>query len=176
MGKFTREDKEEMIGEYNKERMSLNAISEKHGISKSYLRQILRQYENEGPDVIGTGKRGKELNRYPGQFRLSVVKERMQTGMGYRALARKYHITHAVIMRWERIYLEEGEEELLKERRWRQTKEENPNRGRPRKYSKTVEQDLLDEVQQLRMENEYLKKLNALIQDGRKSQQLEKRK
>lgn len=171
MSKFTSADKIEMIREYHEKRMSLNVISEKHEISKSYLRQILRQYENEGSDVIRRGKLGKKLSRYSGQFRLDVVKERMQTGASYRAMAHKYHINHAVIMRWERIYLEEGEEELLKERRGRQTKEENPSKGRPRKYSKKVEQDLLDEVQQLRMENEYLKKLNALIRDGRKSQQ-----
>lgn len=33
----------------------------------------------------------------------------------------------------------------------------------PPKLDKNVEEDLLEEVQRLRMENEYLKKLNALV-------------
>jgi transposase len=39
--------------------------------------------------------------------------------------------------------------------------------GKPKnkKLDKTVEEDLIAEVQRLRMENEYLKKLNALVQE-----------
>ena len=34
-----------------------------------------------------------------------------------------------------------------------------------KKLNKDVEEDLIEEVQRLRMENEYLKKLNALVQE-----------
>ena len=34
-----------------------------------------------------------------------------------------------------------------------------------KKVSKETEEDLIEEVQRLRMENEYLKKLNALVQE-----------
>ena len=42
---------------------------------------------------------------------------------------------------------------------------------KPRKAKTNVEEnkDLLAEVQRLRMENEYLKKLNALVQEREKS-------
>ena len=36
---------------------------------------------------------------------------------------------------------------------------------RKKKLSKEVEEDLISENQRLRMENEYLKKLNALVQE-----------
>lgn len=43
--------------------------------------------------------------------------------------------------------------------------------GKPRKSKTDVEknEDLLAEVQRLRMENEYLKKLNALVQERERS-------
>lgn len=43
------------------------------------------------------------------------------------------------------------------------------------KITKIVEEDLIAEVQRLRMENEYLKKLNALIQEREKSLKQTKR-
>ena len=39
------------------------------------------------------------------------------------------------------------------------------SKPRKKKLSKEVEEDLIAENQRLRMENEYLKKLNALVQE-----------
>jgi transposase len=38
------------------------------------------------------------------------------------------------------------------------------SKPKKKKLDKKIEEDLIAEVQQLRMENEYLKKLNALVQ------------
>ena len=92
--------------------------------------------------------------------------------LGYKETMRKY-IPQAnpknfdLIKRWERIYLEEGETGFYIERRGRATKMDNPKIGRPRKkqLDKQVEEDLIAENQRLKMENEYLKKLNALVQE-----------
>lgn len=67
------------------------------------------------------------------------------------------------IQRWERIFLEEGAEGLMKERRGRACKASVTNKGRPPKLDKNVEEDLIAENQRLRMEIEYLKKLSALV-------------
>ena len=53
---------------------------------------------------------------------------------------------------------------LEHERRGRSSK------GRPRKLSKEVEEDLLAEVQRLRAENEYLKNLQALVLEQERRQ------
>ena len=41
-----------------------------------------------------------------------------------------------------------------------------------KKIDKEIEEDLISENQRLRMENEYLKKLNALVQEREKSKKL----
>ena len=68
------------------------------------------------------------------------------------------------VQRWERKYLEEGIEGLAKENRGRPTVN-GKKRGRPTKLDKQIEEDLIAENQRLRMEIEYLKKLNALVQE-----------
>ena len=85
--------------------------------------------------------------------------------MSYREAARVFDVTnHHSVAEWERIYLTEGPEGLYIERRGRGSK------GRPTKFPKEVEEDLLKEVQRLRAENAYLKKLQALVLEEERHQ------
>ena len=83
----------------------------------------------------------------------------MSARLSYHEAARQFNVSdHHLVASWERIYLEEGPEGLYIERRGRGSK------GRPpKKLKPEVEEDLLAEVQRLRAENAYLKKLNALV-------------
>ena len=91
--------------------------------------------------------------------------------LGYRETVRKYwecsegkEVNYISRIRlWERIFLEEGAEGLMKERRGRACKASGSNKGRPPKLDRKVEEDLIAENQRLRMEIEYLKKLSALV-------------
>ena len=58
---------------------------------------------------------------------------------------------------WERIFLEEGEAGLYKERRGRTTKMDNPNKGKKKKLNKQLKEDLIAENQRLKEENQYYK-------------------
>ena len=88
--------------------------------------------------------------------------------LSYKETVRRYDLgkidsggARQMLQRWERKYLEEGIEGLEKDNRGRPSKK----RGRPPKLDKQVEEDLIAENQRLRMEIEYLKKLNALVQE-----------
>lgn len=114
--------------------------------------------------------RGKPDSRYTGEFKQKVIEDIRENRLSYRETMRKYGIKgKCTINAWERIYLEEGAAGLYVERRGRTA---GPQMGRPPKLEKTVEEDLIAENQRLRMENDYLKKLNALIQE----RQLQERK
>ena len=78
----------------------------------------------------------------------------------------------AVVSKWERIYYEEGPQALYEEHRGR--KKNMCSKPRKKKLSKEVEEDLIAENQRLRMENAYLKKLQALVQERTKPKQSKK--
>ena len=107
---------------------------------------------------------------YSPEFKIRVIMDMREHHLGYCETARKYNIGDPklggavhTIQRWERIFLEEGAEGLMKERRGRACKVSGTNKGRPPKLDRKVEEDLIAENQRLRMEIEYLKKLSALV-------------
>ena len=125
-------------------------------------------------------KKGQIQRRYSSEFKICVIMDMRENQMSFRETARKYNLVvqseasaATMVQKWERVYLEEGAEGLMKERRGRACKASGSNKGRPPKLNKKVEEDLIAENQRLRMEIEYLKKLDALVQ---KRLQEEKRK
>jgi len=113
-------------------------------------------------------ERKRTNKKYSPEFKISVILDMREHRLGYRETARKYELgksgsTVDLLKRWERIYLEEGAEGLMKERRGRACKASGTRKGRPPKLDKKVKEDLIAENQRLRMEIEYLKKLSALV-------------
>ena len=103
--------------------------------------------------------KGKPQKRYSPEFKQMVIETMQKERLSYKETANQFGIGgHNRIQKWERIYLEEGPEGFQIERRGRKST------GRPPKQLKPeVEKDLIAEVQRLRAENAYLKKLNALV-------------
>ncbi len=103
--------------------------------------------------------KGIPNKKYTGEFKQMVVETMQKERMSYSEAAREFDVCdHNRIMLWERIYLEEDPEGLYVERRGRKVT------GRPPKQTKPkVEEDLIAELQRLRAENAYLKKLKALV-------------
>ena len=102
--------------------------------------------------------KGVAKEAYAGEFKLKVIEYMRNEHMSYRETERLFGVSRERIQRWERIYLEEGSEGLFVEHRGMNSK------GRLTILDKKVEADLISENQRLRMENDYLKKLNALVQ------------
>ena len=117
--------------------------------------------------------RKKFNTKYSPEFKISVIMDMRENHLGYCETVRKYGLGSTrsggaidTLHRWERIYLEEGAAGLMVERRGRKST------GRPRKkpLDKSVEEDLIAENQRLKerieyleAENEYIKKLSALV-------------
>ena len=120
---------------------------------------------------IFMGKKGRTNKVYSAEFKIHVIMDMREHHLSYNETVRKYwditrgqeHNYWKQVQRWERIYLEEGAEGLMKERRGRACSTGGTKKGRPSKLDKKVEEDLIAENQRLRMEIEYLKKLSALV-------------
>jgi transposase-like protein len=110
-------------------------------------------------------KKGSKNKVYSPEFKIAVVKAMREQHFGCETAVRKFEINSNIhngsstVRRWERIYLEEGEAGLMEEKRGRKST------GRPKKLKPEVEEDLIAEVQRLRAEVEYLKKLDALVRE-----------
>jgi transposase-like protein len=102
--------------------------------------------------------KGHRNKKYTPELKIEVIETMHKEKLSYKETAERFEIAgHDRIQKWERIYLEEGAEGLYIERRGRKST------GRPPKLKKEVEEDLIAELQRLRAENDYLKKLNALV-------------
>ena len=129
----------------------------------------------------------RKNRKYSPEFKISCIIDMREHHLSYSETARKYLCEKGQennfknsLKLWERIFLEEGEAGLYKERRGRTTKMDNPKKGKKKKLDKQLKQDLIAEnqqlkerIEQLEMENEYLKKLDALV---RKRLQNQKKK
>ncbi len=116
------------------------------------------------------GKTGRKNKRYSAEFKIGVIMDMREHRLGYGETVRKYwDITQGqeqnyknTVIRWERIYLEEGAKGLMKERRGRACRASGTRKGRPPKLDRKVEEDLIAENQRLRMEIEYFNILFCL--------------
>ena len=112
--------------------------------------------------------KGVPNKKHSAEFKKHVIETMRAEGLSYRETARQFEVNdHKRIMTWERIYLTEGADGFLIERRG--------SKGRPPKISTTVEEDLISENQRLRTENAYLKNLQALVLENERHQRKKRR-
>ena len=146
----------------------LYVIANKYKIAYSELKHWVHKYELHGAEGLC-----KTSGTYDGEFKIYVVEYMNKNHMSLTEATNYFCIpSRSTLRKWERIYYEEGRDGLLLERRGN-SKMKKLHQSKPKKDINENE-DLLAEVQRLRMENEYLKKLNALVLEREKSEQKKK--
>ncbi len=160
MSKYSEEFKLDVVNYYFSGKGSLLGTAKKFNIpSVTSVKRWVYKYEKHGiPGILKN-----QLSSYDGYFKQTVVEYMHENHLSCTETAYHFNLgNHDIVGKWERIYYEEGPQALYKERRGKIQKMS----CKPRKSKNINEnEDLLEEVQRLRMENEYLKKLNALVQE-----------
>ena len=145
-------------------------MSKAKGEAELNCTPIVRQYGILNNDWGVFMPKGVPNKRYTAEFKQKVVEAVLNEGLSYEEVRRIYEVNgRDRIQSWERIYLAEGPEGLAVERRGR------GSTGRPKKLPRTVEEDLLAEVQRLRAEVAYLKNLQALVLEEERRQRRKRR-
>ena len=160
MSKYSLEFKLKVVKYCIEEQHGMRDAAKKFGIpSRTPIKEWIHKYKEHGVEGLL-----KHLNSsYSGDFKQNVVEYMHNNHLSATETAVHFRIQTPVVLKWERIYYEEGPQVLYQERRGRKI---NMNsKPRKKKLSKEIEEDLIAENQRLRMENEYLKKLNALVQE-----------
>jgi len=135
----------------------LRAVARKYGMARSTLRNWWRNYGAGGIDqLISTNQ------RYTQEFKLHAIEYRWANDLSYSQAAAKLGILSVnTILTWEKRYLEQGVDGLRDSKKGRPAT--MPKEETKSKAPATREQELEAQIAQLRMENAYLKKLNALV-------------
>lgn len=106
---------------------------------------------------------------------MDVIEYLYNTNSSARQTAAHFNIaSYTTVCNWKRIYLKKGRDALLQCGQGIKRKMKNKPIEHPSKFESNENEDLIAELQRLRMENEYLKKLNALVQEREKSDKLKK--
>lgn len=174
MSKYKEQFKLSVIKDYLAGVGGFRAVSQRHGVDESTVRKWVAAYRQHRERGIQ-----KKFTHYDAQFKLSVLRHMRDKGLSHRETTAVFNIRSlASIGIWERQYYAGGIDALAPR-----------PRGRPKKMPDTpvtpplaatdqtrTREQLLEEIDYLRMENAYLKKLEALVQADKKAAQRNKRK
>ena len=174
MTKYDEQFKLRMVREYLDGSAGSDTLAKRYGLLGSLLRRWVAMYRARGESGLR-----KKHSAYSGEFKLSVLQHMWDNGLSFGQTAAAFNIRHhAIVGVWERSYRAGGFDALVPRPRGRPkqmpvptTKAESTSDDEKRTH-----EELLAELNQLRMENAYLKKLQALVQAKQKATSPTKRK
>ena len=158
--------KKEVI-DYVLEGHSCNLASNIFNVNNpSTVRKWVNQYHAHGND--GLAVRNHNHTKYDGNFRVHVIEYMRENMLSKLETATMFNIpSSTTITQWEKLYLEKGPAGLysMGKKRDKNMEEKLPD------FPETRDNETLAaENRRLRIEIEYLKKLNALVQKKEASQ------
>ena len=155
MSKYSEDFKLKIVQEHKQTHIGSKGLQKKYGVHHSQIQQWIAQYES-------TGTFTKPTRHFSGEFKLKVLNYQQEHHLSDSQTALIFGITNqGTICAWRKKYTTGGTEALFQKqgRRSKMPKKSLiPNKPR----EEWTEQE---ELAYLRMENEYLKKLTALIRE-----------
>lgn len=147
---------------------SIGSVARHHELDYSMVRRWVERYKEHGL----AGLQAKHRGRCSAAFKISVLNTMKHKGLSYRQTAILFDIrSDGDVGRWDRLYQTGGLQALMP------TLKRRPSMIRKSAEASTLPSDdkltrdeLLKELAYLRAENDYLKKLDALIQEKRTTQ------
>lgn len=165
MAKFSAEDKLGAVQRYLNSGESYESIGKSIGAVGKSIEKWVKQFEHHGVHAFI-----KQYTKYTPQFKLDVLNFMTEHGTSLLETAAIFNIAaHSSIVVWKKQLELQGLDALQPRKKGRPSMKKNLNKQPKPVSAEGSKESLLAENERLRMENEYLKKLNALVQSKEKS-------
>ena len=175
MSKYTKQFKLAVVKRYQEGSAGYKTVAHQYQINPSFVRNWVKQYALHGEAGLD-----KKFSHYSAEFKLSVLQHMWDKQLSCRETAILFDIRNVgVLSDWERSYHSGGINALTPRTRGRPKAMSPPKKVQPQPAKTDASrsrEELLEEVNHLRMENAYLKKLKALVQEQALEASLKKRK
>ncbi len=163
MTKHNEQFKLAVVQQYLTGMAGYDAVAQAHGLDRGTVRRWVALHREHG--VAGLQKK---FSHYSAEFKLSVLQHMWSDELSCQGVAAAFNIRNAACIRdWERCYHSGGIDALRPRVRGRPKKMPDSQPLEPNKPADDetrTREELLAEVNHLRMEVAYLKKLRALVQ------------
>lgn len=146
---------------------SIRGTARDYGVATDRARQWYRAYQSGGMEqVIGVKRQN-----FTQEFKVKAIEYLWQNELSYSQAAAELGIpASCTLYFWEKIFLKLGADGLQDAKKGRPPKVTQSKKPSKPEKPMNHEQQLEAENAHLRMENDYLKKLNALIAERKKSE------
>lgn len=165
MAKFTADEKLQAALRYLEGKESFREIAKSIGTDHKAIQNWVKQYEYHGVKAFV-----KRYTNFSAQFKLDVLNYMIEHGTSLLETAAIFNIaTPSTIRSWRKQYETQGFDALQSKKKGRPSMKKEENKQPKKAPVEGSPEALQAEINRLRMENEYLKKLNALVQAKEKS-------
>ncbi|HHQ6559491.1 TPA: IS3 family transposase [Serratia fonticola] len=130
-------------------------------IAHVQLRRWIAAYQHHGEQGLRVGRKP----HYTPDFRLSVVEFALSNPLSSATVAAKFDIPcYLTVERWIKLYRENGAEALNLNKRSRQMRQHPKTPHADKSPDELTPEEMREEIEFLRAQNAYIKKLRALMQ------------
>ena len=172
MAKFTAEDKLQAVNRYLNGKESSHEIAKSLGTDHKAILNWVKQYEYNGVEAFI-----KRYTNYTQQFKLDVLNYMVEHGTSLIETAAIFKIAAtSTITTWRKQLEKQGLDALQSKKKGRPSMKKESHSSLKPSATESATEVLEARIKQLEMENDYLKKLNALVQSKEKSPKKTKHK
>ena len=157
--KYSDQQRLEAVLDVLEKGVSLCEAGRRLGTDHKNVRRWVAFYEQYGAKGISSIEKKAS---YSGDFKLSVVRYMRENHLSLFETAVKFGIPNdSVVLAWDRLYESEGISALYRDNRGKMKK---PIKHKQSTGAKSTGDELVEELEFLRAENAYLKKLRVLVE------------
>lgn len=169
MAKLTREQKIEIYHK-RKSGLGISSLSKQYGVKENNIAHLIRLIDKHGEDILRKDKN----NYYTPELKLEIINKVIINKQSVKSTAIEYGLSSdGMLINWIKSYKKNGYT-IVEKKRGRTSTMKKVTKPINQNDKDAIIKSKDEEILRLKAENEYLKKLRAVVQ-ARKNQQPKKK-